>query len=330
METIFSGIQPSGELHLGNYLGAVHNWVLLQNLQDQYRTFICVVDYHAITQNYEVKELAPRTLEMASELLACGIDPERSVLFVQSSVPEHTELAWVMNTVTPFGELSRMTQFKDKSQKQDDNINVGLFDYPVLQAADILLYKATVVPIGADQVQHLELAREIARRFNARWGETFPEPKPLLTKTPKILGLDGQAKMSKSLGNTIRLSESDEEIRGKLATAATDPRRARRKDPGNPDDCNVGTLHKFFSDEERLRWVYEGCTTAGIGCLECKRALADNVIAKLQPIRARKAELVAAPGRVEDVLHEGARRAREVARETMAEVRERIGLWSKP
>lgn len=327
METIFSGIQPSGELHLGNYLGAVHNWV---RLQEQYRTFICVVDYHAITQNYDAKELAPRTVEMASELLACGIDPERTVIFVQSSVREHTELTWVLNTVTPFGELSRMTQFKDKSQKQEDNVNVGLFDYPVLQAADILLYKGEVVPVGVDQVQHLELAREIARRFNARWGETFPEPKPLLTKTPKILGLDGQAKMSKSLGNTIRLSESDEDIRAKLATAATDPRRARRKDPGNPDDCNVGTLHKFFSDEDRLRWVYEGCTTAGIGCLECKRALADNVISHLQPIRARKAELVANPGRVEEVLADGARRAGAVASQTMTLVRERIGLWSKP
>jgi len=324
MDKIFSGIQPSGELHLGNYLGAVHNWV---RLQEQYRTFICVVDYHAITQSYDAEHLSARTLEMAADLLACGIDPERSVLFVQSSVLEHTELCWVLNTVTPFGELSRMTQFKDKSQKQEDNINIGLFDYPVLQAADILLYKANLVPVGADQVQHLELAREICRKFNARWGDVFPEPKPLLTSTPKILGLDGQAKMSKSLGNTVRLSETDEEIRAKLATAATDPKRVRRKDPGNPDDCNVGTLHKFFSDEERLRWVHDGCTTAGIGCLECKRALADNIITHLVPIRARKAALAAKPGSVAETLRAGADKAREVARETMTEVREKVGLW---
>jgi tryptophanyl-tRNA synthetase len=326
MDTVFSGIQPSGELHFGNYLGAVHNWV---RLQEQYRCTICVVDYHAITQSYEASLLARRTIEMATDILACGIDPERTTLFVQSSVPEHTELAWILSTVSPFGELSRMTQFKDKAQRQEDNINVGLFTYPVLQTADILLYKASMVPVGADQVQHLELAREVARRFNARWGETFPEPRPLLTPTPKILGLDGKAKMSKSLGNTLQLGEPEEELRAKLATAATDPRRVRRKDPGNPDDCNIGTMHKFFSDEARLRWVYEGCTTAGIGCLECKRALADNAIAHLAPIRARKAELTAHPGRVEEILAEGARRAREVARATLAEVRERMGVWTR-
>ncbi len=331
MATIFSGIQPSGELHLGNYLGAVHNWVRLQNeTQERDRTLICVVDYHAITQSYEPKELGTRTLEMATDLVACGIDPEKAILFVQSSVPEHTELAWILNTVTPFGELARMTQFKDKAQRQEDNVNVGLFDYPVLQAADILLYKGELVPVGVDQVQHLELAREIARKFNARWGEIFPEPKPLLTQTPKILGLDGKAKMSKSLDNTLRLSESNETIRAKLATAATDPRRVRRSDPGNPDDCNVGTLHKFFSDEARLKWVYDGCTTAGIGCIECKRALADNVIAKLEPIRERKADLAAHPQRIEEILREGARRARAIAGETMRQVRETIGLWSRP
>jgi tryptophanyl-tRNA synthetase len=325
MDTVFSGIQPSGELHFGNYLGAVHNWV---RLQDQYRCSICVVDLHAITQNYDAAELRRRTLDMATDLLACGIDPERTTLFVQSSVPEHTELNWILNAVAPFGELARMTQFKDKAARQEDNINAGLFTYPVLQTADIILYKATLVPVGVDQVQHLELAREITRRFNARWGDTFPEPKPLLTQTPKILGLDGQAKMSKSLGNTLQLSEEDEAIRKKLATAATDPRRVRRKDPGNPDDCNVGTMHKFFSDEARLAWVREGCTTAGIGCLECKSALADNVIQHLAPIRARKAELRADPGRVEEILREGTRRARAVAVETMREVREKIGLWT--
>jgi tryptophanyl-tRNA synthetase len=325
MDKVFSGIQPSGELHFGNYLGAIHNWV---KLQEQYRCIFCVVDYHAITQSFEPADLRRRTIDMAADILACGVDPERSILFVQSHVPEHTELTWILDCVAPVGELSRMTQFKDKSSRQEDNINAGIFNYPVLQTADIILYHANLVPVGADQVQHLELAREIVRRYNARWGEYFPEPKPLLTQTPKILGLDGQGKMSKSVGNTVNLSESDQEIWAKLAVAATDPRRVRRKDPGNPDDCNIGTLHKFFSDAERLAWVYEGCTTAGIGCLDCKKALAENVAKHLAPIRERKAEYAANPGRVQEILHEGARRARAIAQETMRHVRETIGLWS--
>jgi tryptophanyl-tRNA synthetase len=230
--------------------------------------------------------------------------------------------------VTPFGELGRMTQFKDKSERQADNINVGLFNYPVLQAADILLYKATLVPVGADQVQHLELAREICRKFTARWGQLFPEPKPLLSSTPKILGLDGQAKMSKSIGNTITLGEEDAPIRKKLAVAATDPARVRRSDPGTPEKCNVHTLHTFFSDAARLEWVRTGCRTAGIGCIECKGALADNVIAHLGPIRERRRSFEADRDRVQAILREGARKAREVAAQTLTEVRQRIGLWS--
>ncbi len=326
METVFSGIQPSGEMHLGNYLGAVRNWVDLQN---QYQCFFCVVDYHAITQDYEREALSRQTLEMATDLIACGIDPERSVVFVQSSVAEHTELCWILDTVTPFGELGRMTQFKDKAAKQADNINAGLFSYPVLQTADIILYKASLVPVGVDQVQHLELAREIVRRFNKRWGDYFPEPQALLSSTPKILGLDGQAKMSKSIGNTIALGEADEPIRKRLATAATDPQRVRRKDPGTPEVCNLHTLHTFFSDEERLEWVRAGCRTAAIGCFECKSALADTLIAHLQSIRERRAELQAQPGRIEEILHEGARKAQAVARQTLAEVREHIGLWGQ-
>ena len=323
MDTVFSGIQPSGELHLGNYLGAVRNWV---SLQEKYRAFFCVVDLHAITQAYEPGELSKKTLDMALDLLACGVDPEKATLFVQSHVREHTELAWILASVCPYGELGRMTQFKDKSEKAD-YINVGLFTYPVLQAADIVLYKAKHVPVGQDQLQHLELAREIVRKFNARWGDVFPEPQPMLSSTPKILGLDGQAKMSKSIGNTITLGESDESMRKKLAVAATDPARARRKDPGNPDNCNVYTLHTFFSDAERLKWVREGCTTAGIGCLECKSALADNVIKHVAEIRARREELAAKPERVTEALHAGAERARKVARETLAEVRSKLGLW---
>jgi tryptophanyl-tRNA synthetase len=325
MQTVFSGIQPSGELHLGNYLGAVRNWV---SLQDRYRCILCVVDLHALTQDYDVAEMRKRTLQMATDLLACGLDPEKCILFVQSHVPEHTELCWVLNTVTPMGELGRMTQYKDKSERQADNINVGLFDYPVLQAADIVLYKAQLVPVGQDQVQHLELAREIVRKFNARWGELFPEPQALLSSTPKILGLDGQAKMSKSVGNTIALSEDDESIRKKLATAATDPARVKRTDPGNPDVCNIHTLHTFFSDADTVKWVREGCSTAGIGCLQCKGKLTENLIKHLEPIRKRKAELAANPERVERVLRDGAQKARAIAQETMRQVRERIGLWT--
>ncbi len=324
METVFSGIQPSGELHLGNYLGAIRTWV---DLQSKYQCFFCIVDYHAITQNYDASQLPRRTIEMATDIPGVR-DRSGAVRSCSRNrrFLEHTELAWILNSVAPFGELERMTQFKDKAARQEDNINAGLFTYPVLQAADIVLYHAKHVPVGADQVQHLELAREIVRKFNARWGEALTEPQVLLSSTPKILGLDGKAKMSKSIGNTISFAESDEVIRQKLATAATDPKRARRKDPGNPDDCNIYSLHKFFSDEARLAWVREGCTTAGIGCLECKRALADNVVAHLTPIRERKAALT--PERVAEILHEGGRRARAVAQKTMADVRAKIGLWS--
>lgn len=324
MKTVFSGIQPSGVLHLGNYLGAVRTWV---DLQADYRCFFCIVDYHAITQEYERKDMKQRVLEMAAQLLACGIDPERSVLFVQSQVPEHTELCWVFNSVAQFGDLSRMTQFKDKSGRQVDNINVGLFDYPVLQTADILLYRATAVPVGQDQVQHIELARRIARAFNRRYGKLFREPEALLSSTPKILGLDGQAKMSKSLGNTIALGATDKQIRKALARAATDPQRERREDPGDPERCNVYTLHRFFSNEEKQAWVREGCTTAGIGCVDCKRELGDRVVERLGPIRERYEALMAEPDRVREILAAGAEKAREVARKTMADVHAKLGLW---
>jgi tryptophanyl-tRNA synthetase len=324
MKTLFSGIQPSGELHLGNYLGAVRNWV---ELQDSYFCYVCIVDYHAITQSYERKEMHERVFDMAVDLLACGIDPERAVLFVQSAVPQHTELCWVLNTVAQFGDVSRMTQFKDKSERQPENINVGLFDYPVLQAADILLYRAVAVPVGQDQIQHVELTRRLARAFNTRWGKLFSEPEALLSPTPKLLGLDGKAKMSKSLGNTIALAATDKQIRKSLAQAATDPARVTREDPGNPELCNIHTLHRFFSDEERQAWVRQGCSTAGIGCVDCKGALADNVIAHLGDYRRRREALRGSPERVSEILARGADKARAAAGRTMDEVHKKLGLW---
>jgi tryptophanyl-tRNA synthetase len=325
MPRIFSGIQPSGELHIGNWLGAVQNWV---NLQHSYESLICVVDLHAITGQYDHATLAGRTRDMAIGLLAAGIDPERATLFVQSHVPEHSELQWLLNTVTPLGELERMTQFKDKSQRFE-SVPAGLLNYPVLMAADILLYRADLVPVGDDQVQHLELTREIARKWNAEFGRGthfFPEPKPILAEAKRITGLDGQAKMSKSLGNTIGLLDSPEEIWQKLLPAKTDPARVTRKDPGNPEVCNISHLHKYFSPPETVATVAENCRGAKWGCLDCKRVLADNMIAALAPIRDRALQLQGQSKRVEEILAEGASAARSLAGETMREVRDRMGL----
>jgi tryptophanyl-tRNA synthetase len=325
MPRIFSGIQPSGELHIGNWLGAVQNWV---NLQRSYETLICVVDLHAITGKYDKDSLAQRTRDMAIGLLAAGIDPDQATLFVQSHVPEHSELQWLLNTVTPLGELERMTQFKDKSQRFE-SIPAGLLNYPVLMAADILLYRADLVPVGEDQIQHLELTREIARKWNAEFGrgETFfPEPQPILTEAKRITGLDGQAKMSKSLGNTIGLLDSPEEIWQKLRPAKTDPARVTRRDPGNPDICNIYHLHKYFSPPETVGLVAENCRGAKWGCLDCKRVLADNMIATLKPIRERAFRLLEEPDRVDEILADGASAARRMASDTLREVRDRMGL----
>jgi tryptophanyl-tRNA synthetase len=323
MARVFSGIQPSGELHVGNYLGAVQNWV---KLQTQHDCLFSIVDLHAITQPYEPASLAQRTLDMAVGLLAAGLDPERCIVFVQSHVAEHSELNWLLNTVAPLGELERQTQFKDKAQRQE-SIPVGLLNYPVLQAADVLLYKASLVPVGEDQLQHLELMREIARRWNARFGAGFfPEPQPLLSTAKRVLGLDGQAKMSKSLGNTIGLFDSPETIWEKLRPAATDPARKTRKDPGNPDICNIFTIHQGFSSPATQQEVAQKCRTAGWGCLDCKRVLADNMIAALTPIRERADAIKREPKRLRDVLRAGAEKARALARVTVAEVRERMGF----
>jgi tryptophanyl-tRNA synthetase len=323
MPRIFSGIQPSGELHIGNYLGAVKNWVQLQHEMD---SIICIVDLHAITVPYEPADLRRRTLEMGLSLLASGLDPDICTIFIQSQVPEHTELAWIFNTITPLGELERQTQFKDKAARQEA-VAAGLLNYPVLQAADILLYKADTVPVGEDQVQHLELSREIARRWNARFGEGFfPEPQARLTPNRRIMGLDGQAKMSKSLGNTIGLLEEPDEIWKKLRPAVTDPARVRREDPGTPEICNIYSLHRAFSPPATVEHVAVQCRTAGWGCIDCKKVLFDSMNRELTPIRTRAADLVAHPERVKDALGAGADRARTIARATMADVRERMGL----
>lgn len=325
MPRIFSGIQPSGELHIGNWLGAVQNWVRLQHTYD---CLICIVDQHAITGKYDAGSLARRTWEMAVGLLAAGIDPERATLFVQSHVPEHVELMWLFNTVTPIGELERMTQFKDKSSRFE-SVPAGLLNYPVLMAADILLYRADLVPVGEDQVQHLELTREICRKWNQEFAggaQFFPEPQPLLSEAKRIVGLDGQAKMSKSLGNTIGLLDSPEEIWSKLRPAKTDPARQRREDPGNPDICNIYSLHKYFSPPETVTLVADNCRSAGWGCIDCKKVLAENINTALTPIRERAAELTAAPERVVELLGAGAGKARQLAGETMREVRDRMGF----
>ncbi|MGH7701366.1 MAG: tryptophan--tRNA ligase [Gemmatimonadales bacterium] len=325
MARVFSGIQPSGELHIGNYLGAVQDWV---RLQDPHDCLFSVVDLHALTQAYEPAELPQRTLEMAVSLFAAGLDPERAIVFVQSHVAEHTELNWLLTTVTPLGELERQTQFKDKAQRQE-SVPAGLLNYPVLQAADVLLYRATLVPVGEDQLQHLELMREIARRWNARFGDLFPEPQAQLTSTKRVLGLDGKAKMSKSLGNTIGLFDSPEAIWEKLKPAATDPARVTRKDPGTPEICNLYTIHQGFSPPDVVQRVAHNCRTAAWGCLDCKRVLADHMIAALAPIRERGQELRAKPGRVRALLAAGARKARALAVRTMAEARRHMGLLDR-
>jgi tryptophanyl-tRNA synthetase len=339
MSRIFSGIQPSGSLHIGNYLGAVKNWA---DLQHKYESFFCIVDYHAITLPYEPADLRARTADMALSLLAAGLDPTKCTLFVQSMVPEHTELAWIFNTLTPLGELERQTQFKDKASREE-SVPAGLLNYPVLQAADILLYRADLVPVGEDQVQHLELSREIARKWNARFdapaagkktprpGEPerpgfFPEPKALLTPAKRIMGLDGQAKMSKSLGNTIDLLESPESVWEKLRPAVTDPARVRRSDPGTPEVCNIYHLHKALSPPATVEHVAVQCRTAGWGCLDCKKVLHESMEKELGPIRAKAKELAADPKKIATTLAAGADHARVVARETMGEVKKKMGL----
>ncbi len=331
---LMSGIQPTGLVHIGNLEGAIRNWVTLQREVDA--AFISIVDYHAVTIQYDVSEMAPRVLDLAAWLTAAGIESRDGVcLFVQSDVPQHTELCWLLNTVTPMGELGRMTQFKDKSRANTANINVGLFDYPVLQAADILIYRANVVPVGEDQVQHLELSRDIARAWNRRYGDggfRLPEPQPVLTPARRIVGLDGDAKMSKSRGNSIALADTPEEVWNKLRPAKTDVKRQRLTDPGEPDDCPMFGLHEVYTPAERRAELADGCRTAAIGCFDCKKVLAGNLSARLEPIQERYRELMGDPAQVREILADGGQRARKEADETLAAVRGAMGLdgWRQP
>ena len=326
-KVLFSGIQPTGGIHVGNYLGAIKNWI---DLQSEYTSLFCVVDYHATTIAYDIESMKERKKSLAIQLIACGIDPEQCTLFIQSDVPEHLELAWIFNTVIPMGDLSRMTQFKEKSQHHAKNINVGLFTYPVLQAADILLYKGEVVPVGEDQVQHIELTREISRKFNTRFSPIFPETKALLNKGARIMGLDGKSKMSKSLDNHIELSETEESLWGKLRTAFTDPQRLRLKDPGRPEICNIHKLHTFYSTPSEVEETASACRAGTIGCFDCKKILCKNLFAALQPIQERTATLEKDPDYLENILTEGAQRARKIATSTLQETRETMGIKGIP
>ena len=325
MRRVFSGIQPSGEMHIGNWLGAIRNYVALQ---DGNECIYCVVDQHAITGRYEVETLARRTHEMATGLLAAGVDPSRAILFVQSHVPEHATLAWLLSTITPLGELERMTQYKDKAQRFE-SIPTGLLTYPVLMAADIMVYRAEAVPVGEDQVQHLELSRELTRKWNAAFSADkpyFPEPQPILTQARRIIGLDGKQKMSKSLGNTIGVMETEEQIMAKLRPAMTDPARVTRHDPGTPEICNIYHLHQHFSPPEVVEEVAFNCRNAKWGCIDCKRSLATHMARTLEPIRERGLELAARPETVTAVLADGAAKARTIAAETIAEVTDKMGF----
>jgi len=319
---IFSGMQPSGEAHLGNYLGALKRWV---ELQDEHECIWCIVDDHAITAGGDPKEMPGNVFDLAVSFLAVGLDPERATIFVQSDVHEHTELAWLLNAVTPVGDLERMTQYKEKAARFE-SVPAGILNYPILQAADILVYKADAVPVGEDQRQHLELTRDVARKFNAAYGDTFPEPEAMIGTAGRILGLDGDAKMSKSLGNTVGILAEPDQVWARVRTAVTDPQRVRLTDPGRPEVCNVYALHKHFGDAATVEDVAVQCRGATRGCVDCKRILSENIVAAFAPFRERAAHFRAHPGEVRRILDEGAEKARAIASATLYEVRERMGL----
>ncbi|MBM3143870.1 MAG: tryptophan--tRNA ligase [Chloroflexi bacterium] len=322
---VFSGARPTGRQHLGNYLGAIKNYVALQ---DEYEECIyCIVDIHALTTVDTTKELKNNTYEMALDWLAAGLRPDDSIIFVQSHVPEVAELHTFLSMVTPLGKLTDLPTFKEKIRYQPQNINYGLVGYPVLMAADIALYKAIVVPVGVDQAPHIEFTREVVRSFNYHYNtNVLIEPQMKATKVPKVLGIDGENKMSKSLGNHIELASSPQETQQRVMQMVTDPQRARRADPGNPDVCNVFTMHRIFSSEEEVETINVECRKAGIGCVDCKKMFAKNLNEHLAPFRARRAKLAEKPDDVWGVLDDGGKRARAIAGQTIAEVKEAIGL----
>ncbi len=320
---IVSGMRPTGRLHLGHLIGTLHNW---RRLQERAECFFFVADWHALTTDYDRSEgIGANVLEMVTDWLAAGIDPARATIFVQSAVPEHAELHLLLSMITPVGWLERVPTYKEMQQQLEDRdlSTYGFLGYPVLQAADILMYRATGVPVGADQVPHVELTREIARRFNHLFGDTFAEPQALLTETPRVPGLDGR-KMSKSYGNAVYLADSAADVKQKLSRMMTDPRRARRHDPGDPDDCPAYNLHRVYCTPEELAAAAHGCRTAGIGCLECKQIMIARAEEELAPLRERRARLVERPDDVRALLASGTARARAAAAEMMALVRERV------
>ena len=321
---VFSGARPTGRQHLGNYLGAIQNYV---KLQKDFECVYCIVDLHALTTLDTTRDLKQNTLEMALDWLAAGIDPDKSIIFIQSHVPEVTELHTILSMVTPLGKLTELPTFKDKIRDQPNNVNYGLVGYPVLMTADIVLYKANAVPVGVDQAPHLEFAREIVRSFNYRYGTSvLIEPEMKITKIPKVLGIDGHKKMSKSLNNHIELASTPEVTQKRVKGMVTDPARKLRSDPGNPDICNVYSMHKIFSKPDEIEMINLECRKAGIGCVDCKKIYAKNLNTHLTPFRERRAKFGEKPQEVWDILKDGGNRAKKIAEETMDEVRSAVGL----
>jgi tryptophanyl-tRNA synthetase len=321
---VFSGARPTGRQHLGNYLGAIKNYV---GMQTDYECIYCIVDVHALTTVETTQDLKQNTLEMTLDWLAAGIRPEDSIVFVQSHVPQVMELHTYLSMVTQLGKLTDLPTFKEKIRQQPENINYGLVGYPVLMTADIVLYKTDIVPVGIDQAPHLEFAREIVRSFNYRYHtKVLVEPQVKHTEVLKVLGIDGKDKMGKSLNNHIELATTSEETVKRVKEMVTDPARLRRSDPGNPDICNVFTMHKLFSPQEEIDMINVECRKAGIGCVDCKLRFANNLNKHLEPFRAKRAELAADPNKIQDILNDGAKRARAIAEQTMVEVREAMQL----
>lgn len=324
MKKIYSAIRPTGKLHIGNYLGAIKNWV---ELQKNYDCVFGIADYHAITTPYDAKKFSPQLQDTILDLLACGLDPKKSILMIQSLVPEHLELEWILSTLTPLSYLERIPTFKEKIDLHPEYKNLGLFSYPVLMASDILIYKSDFVPVGEDQLPHIELTRYLAKKFNQNFGKIFPLPQALLTETPRIMSLsDPTKKMSKTGADGISLTDTPEIIWGKLSVAVTDPARKRKTDKGNPKKCNLFELHKFFSSEKEREKIKKACQNAKWGCLDCKKILAYNINRELEPIRLRRKELEKNIEKVKNIFIEGAERAKLIAQKTLKEVKEKIGL----